>query len=448
MKTLGVLREETRQRLGDLRRLIWPDDEIDIHLRNGYQTIANDRKVFWDWTYLDNLPRGFSYTQPWEAKFLPNVVLTIGEERPRSTGFSYTQPWEQAFLSHLTGVTNDLGPANFTSRFELELLAKAGPYVNIDPVGPGNHTNTFEETDGDVTTKLGLQLTTPILRDHVGGFDFGHANYTYPEEFSEFDDARTADGPANHTSPFEVLDGLLTRSGASGAIPATADLPATITSLERVTWDKRGIDAMTPNRLQNMDSRYELTEGEVYGYMWQKDGIRTLRKIRVPAQQCDTVAVDGSWGLCRSVTALGLAPTSVSTWGTPRRLAGHHPLGAEHFGGVRQFHLEGKNVRVEHYRQGRTMTDSSDICELPERYADYLRDYAMAQCLSRPGPGQDLELAQHFTQRWARGMARVARRIDMVDRQRTVVLGGDGQPMTHRPPRPSMPWPYGSVVRR
>jgi hypothetical protein len=189
-----------------------------------------------------------------------------------------------------------------------------------------------------------------------------------------------------------------------------------------------------------------VTKGEVYGYTWQKDGVRTLRKVRVPSAQASTAVVTGSWGLLRRPTDL-TTDTVSGSWGVPRRVAGHHPIGTELFGVPRRAYLETLNVRVEHYRQGRALVAASDVCELPDRYAVYLRDYAQGKCLERDGPGHDAALAAHFLQRWARGLARVDRRVLGMQSETVRVLGGDGRPSVARPPRPQRPWPYGSVVR-
>lgn len=352
MTTLGQLRAQVASRLGDVEAAIWTGDEIDLHLVDGYQQIANTLGVFWDQAYLENRPAAFSVSQTWELAF----------------------------------------------------LGSAAP------------------------------------------FTVGVANFTYEDERRLLGDERLRLGPANYTSPFEFTDGHLSDAGADTSIPATADLPKTVTALDRVTWDARGIDAMEARTLSRMDARYELTVGEVYGYIWQKDGIRTLRKVRVPGQPSDNAQIDGAWGLLRNPADLA-DDTVTGTWGVPRRIPGHHPIGPDTFGAPRRPFLDGKNVRVEHFRQGRALDSSASVCELPDRYAVYLRDYAMALCLGRRGPGQDLKLAAHFQQRWDRAIARIQRRLQVVDAERVSVIGGDGRPSVSRPPRPSLPWQYGSRVR-
>ncbi len=75
-------------------------------------------------------------------------------------------------------------------------------------------------------------------------FDWGVANYTVDDERILFatafgGDERQRLGPGGCTCPVEATDGWLADCGATTAIPATADVPKSLTAIERVTWDKR-----------------------------------------------------------------------------------------------------------------------------------------------------------------------------------------------------------------
>lgn len=297
-----------------------------------------------------------------------------------------------------------------------------------------SHTETWEQV---------------YIDRNPGLFDYGQANYTMDDERGMFGtdrDERTQVGPANHTSPFEATDGLLSDAGASTAISATTDVPKTLTAIERVTWDDQTTEALRPRTQSRLDSRYELTKGEVYGFMWQKDGIRTLRKVRVPAESCATYTITGGFGILRKPTDIS-GDTVTGTWGVPRRIPGMHPIGTESFGFPRRPYQETRNVRVEHYRRGRVLDNHVDECELPTRYALYLRDYACWQLLNRKGPGQDVQLAAHFKARWDRGITRLQSRITRMNRERAGVLGDRNRLGVAPPPTPSLPWNYGQVVR-
>lgn len=416
-ETLTTLRLAVSRRLSDEVQTVWTRAEIETYLEAGYRELAQTVHAFWDQTYLENLPAGFAVTAAWES-----------------------------------------------------------PYAT---------------------------------------FAYGVSNYTYDDERRTLDERHRL-GPANHTSPCELA--FLSAIGASTAIPATADLPETVTDLARGVWDTRGIDAL--ERRQIGDSRYEITTGEVYGYLYRQDGIRTVRKVRVPVDVCDTYTVNGSWGVLRTVTdlAVGAATPTVETarmfswtgpddapfavahdvgqatytyddeadyfggfldavaigpanhtaaweaaylsaagatagwdtvWGTPRRVPAHHPIGMNAWwGGARRVFREGKNVRFEVWRQGRPLSHA-DGCELPDFRAKSLRDYAVAHCLARSGPGQDNTLAAFYLDRWARVLARLQRRTTRTLTHRVGILGEGGSDRREGlpPPRPSLPWAYGSRVR-
>lgn len=283
----------------------------------------------------------------------------------------------------------------------------------------------------------------------AGRFDAGVANYTASGDrdafIDEFADEDLANGPANYTSPFYAIDGWLSTTRADTSIPATAELPDAVVEIERATWDSKALDALTPQRLMAGDSRYQFTKGDLYGYTWQQDGLHTLRKIRVPAGQATCVTVNGSWGIPRNVTDLS-GDTITGTWGIPRRIPGHFAMGPDTWGIPRRPYLDGLNVKVEVQRTGREMDADADECELPDRYALYLIDYAQAKAYAKKGPGQDVKLSGFFDQRWGRNVARIERRLQQVWTQRVMVLGGAVVGRA-RPPRPALPWPYGSRTR-
>ena len=138
--------------------------------------------------------------------------------------------------------------------------------------------------------------------------------------------------------------------------------------------------------------------------------------------------------------------TTSGSRGIPRCVPTQYPIGSNHWGTPRRVYRDGTNVKVEHWRSGRSL-DDADGCELPARYAYYLRDYAQARALTRVGPGQDNVLGKHYGERWQRGVARVIRRRELLQSPRVgtltpaPVLGGG------RPPRPKLPWNYGRTIR-
>jgi hypothetical protein len=174
----------------------------------------------------------------------------------------------------------------------------------------------------------------------------------------------------------------------------TYAFPAAAIEIERATYDDRRLLPKTNAELIGMDSRYETTKGEIEYYCLDGDGLRVIRIYRVPS--------------------LAAAPP--------------------------------KDVRVEYRKRGTALTADGTPFEIPDWQVKAVRFYAMHMALSREGDGQDLELADHYWMRFLDHTARAKRRMALVSRARTMVMGE----MNRLPaglPRPQLPWKYGKVVR-
>lgn len=288
----------------------------------------------------------------------------------------------------------------------------------------------------------GFSHTAEWEEDYLVDFFYDVASYTYPEELDYIDDDEMEHDEiwqANHTSPSDLH--YLAAISASTAMRATVQLPENLVAIDRVTYDDRSIEATTPRRLRQSDDQYEETEGEVIAYSWRHEGPRTFRKIRKPAEMADIYTVEGSWGVVRDVEDLD-DPEVEGTWGVPRAVPNFWPLGdTEGWGIPRRFYQDGRNVRIEHFRQ---ITTSATDSELPHRYFIYLVNYCLHACLIRNGPGQDYKLAQLYKTLWDRGLARIVNRKETQTRQRVRRMGGGGSTESRaKPPRPKLPWQYG-----
>ncbi len=260
----------------------------------------------------------------------------------------------------------------------------------------------------------------------------GVANFTYEEE-REFMEGGL-EGPANHTGFFEAS--YLADIGAAVDIPAVSQLPASLTEIDRATYDSSTIVPLNHSRLAANDPGYETTRGEVFGYVWRKDGIRAFRKVRVPITPIESTDWGGPWGILRNL------PNSIPPggWGTARRVVGHPPQRGGSWGVIRRLFLDAKNVKVEYWRTG-------EMDDIPEMYADYLRLYAKWKCLTKRGAGQDLKLAANYRMRWERAVMRTKKRVERINSHRVGRMGGNTRMLHPGPPRPRLPWQYGEKLR-
>ena len=85
--------------------------------------------------------------------------------------------------------------------------------------------------------------------------------------------------------------------------------------------------------------------------------------------------------------------------------------------------------------------------EIPDRYVLYIRHYAEARALEREGEGQDLELAQHYQQRYEAGIQRILKRQEAMRYQQKFVKGGSLKNIRTKKPLVQLPWPFGRTVR-
>jgi hypothetical protein len=344
-----------------------------------------------------------------------------------------------------------------------------------------NYTSAFELdlfVGGDVLSGL-AQFTSEFERDYI-------------------DNAR---GPANHNFHWEFNDGHVTTTEVSGL----ADLPEDLFEIERATWNTKRIDACRSRELEADDSRYELNKGQVDAYIQDKDGLRRLRKWRVPSAayapyptdesnegdfdytssfEADlftsvsgiaqfTSAVDADftsdtdgpadhnypwevtegfaepapgneWGILVQITDITTDAPVGEPWGDFVQIPGEHAMG-DPWGIIVGVYKEPNNVRIEYRRRGYELDDNRDF-EIPDRYTVYVRHFAQARALEREGPGQDLELAAHYQGRYDAGLLRMLKRRQALQYQRKYVMGG-GTNLRGRKPLVRLPWQYGQIVR-
>ncbi len=274
----------------------------------------------------------------------------------------------------------------------------------------------------------------------VGWHMAGCAQFT--AEF-ERDYISNGHGPANHNHHWEYNGGYVTTTEVS----ALADLPTDLHEIERSTWNTIRIDAVRSRGLESDDSRYELNKGQVQAYAQDKDGLRKLRKWRVPSaayQGYDYAAGTEDTGILRSVA--DVTPSGViNSWGELRSVDGETVIGGP-WGVVRNIYKEQNNVRMEYRRRGLPLSANQDF-EIPARYQTYVRHYAQARALEREGDGQDLELSAHYQARYEAGIKRMLKRKQAIQYQRKSVMGGASNNRNRKPPLARLPYNYGQVVR-
>lgn len=283
-------------------------------------------------------------------------------------------------------------------------------------------------------------ITAEWERDYLpaGWLVTGVFAFTGPDDAEYAVEGTLHLGPTNHNHIWE-------RTNSHRGTPyfrAVHELPDGLYDIERACWNNRRIAPLRSFELEQYDTRYELTNGEVMGYLLDKDGLGRLRKWKVPSAVADEYTVTGSWGLYRTITDVS-GETVAGSWGVARRVPGQHPC-AGPWGAPRRFYQEKNNVRLEYFRRGQPLDHDDSTFECPERYVKYIRDYAQARALQRNGPGQDLKLGAQFMAMWNAGVERAQRRRNALSANRRLELA-DPQQRQGPPPLAKMPWRFGKT---
>lgn len=281
--------------------------------------------------------------------------------------------------------------------------------------------------------------------DYVSADAYANGPAQFTCEF-ERDYLNNAEGPANHNQHWEFNDdaGWVTPTEVSGLV----DLPGDLFEIERAVWNSKRLDPVRSRDVEGPDARYELNKGQVEAYIQDKDGLSRLRKWRVPSAAYTPYVFDSSsddgFGIIRDLT--GISDTDVISDGFGDLVQVNGVNVFEDYGILGPVFNEANNVRIEYRRRGATLSPNQDF-EIPDRYTVYVRHFAQARSLERQGKGQDLILAAHYQSRYEAGVKRMLKRKQAMQFQRAYVLGGASSIRGQKPPRPRLPWNYGTVVR-
>ncbi len=312
-----------------------------------------------------------------------------------------------------------------------------------------------QEGYDDLVMRTGCLLGVALAPDYAFAFNYtqpfeaelitegyadGPAQFTTEFERNYIDNAQ---GPANHTEHWEFNLGYVTITEVSGLVT----LPEDLLEIERATWNTLFLDARRSRDFEALDARYELNKGQVESYIQDKDGLRVLRKWRVPSAPYIPYSFDASsddgLGIIRDLTGIATVTVVSDGFGDLVQVDGVEVF--EDFGILGPVYKEQNNMRIEYRRRGLPLSMDQDF-EIPERYQVYVRHYALARAYERDGDGQDLALSEHYQSRYEVGVERMLRRKNAMRFQEKRVLGG-GNIRSDVRPRLRMPYNYGSAVR-
>lgn len=126
------------RRLGDPNHRIWSGEEIDLYLLQGVKEMCTSTRLIWDWVYPENLPRGFSFTSPFELDEinlgLDSIIWKYGQGDGMGDGLgNYTFDYERRFWPTIPNVAESKrdedireGPVRHTFPDEIPFMIELG----------------------------------------------------------------------------------------------------------------------------------------------------------------------------------------------------------------------------------------------------------------------------------------------------------------------------------
>jgi len=157
-------------------------------------------------------------------------------------------------------------------------------------------------------------------------------------------------------------------------------------------------------------------------------------------QTANTLDEDGPGSAIPTVVTTEVSGYNTGGYGILRHRTDMFPSGGP-WGTPTQVHPDDLNIKVEMNRLGRDL--ASYPSELPSAYDKYVTYWAMSRALRRAGPGQDIELAEHYAQRFEMGVSRLTSKKNKIQPERIGSFGEGGRVEPFGLGMPQAPYPYG-----
>lgn len=420
--TLLSLRENIASRLGDSDYRVWSEDQIESFINDVQEQFCQDTGLLREAWPMDELPRVSNYNYPFEKQFM-----------------TATRTWALFAAAPTVKPAITYDRANYNYPWERDF--------SDDGVGPASCNQAWERDQyfGDDTLGLIPAGTDPLVRAYV--------------------------------APVRFL--------GNDFIPATVILPERAVEALRVVWDGRRVWPQNSNMIGDRDRLFEEIPGQFDQYTIMHDGMRYLRKYRIPAGRGvhDVVAPNPSyagmmrgflnydalvftafdlfnkdfWNYCglptpgtvwTTVTSHNLkqgwsggywdGATIMGTFGAVRRLPGMRISGGP-YGIIRRLSYDNQNTVFEARRRCRRVVADNDTFDVPEPLLRFIRDKVTSMLLMLPGPGFDDKLAKFYDGRYMVGVGLARSWMDRVHKMKRRAYGKN-------PKRPYPParvqWPY------
>ena len=228
-------------------------------------------------------------------------------------------------------------------------------------------------------------------------------------------------------------------------------VPPGVVQVLGVTYDSRALKGMSSQHMRDLDPQYENRDGDPQFFMYDKDGIYFLRVVPAAGGTAVYDTVDGSFGILRQrldadsniqdTIIDNEASGNTDGWGLLRYRDDFTFCSGGSWGTPTRVHPEEANIEVMHYRLGRSLKQHP--FELPRSYVKYVYFWAMYQALDREGSGQQLEMADHYKERFEMGISRMTHRKRDLNPERAAAFGRGSPIADFGLGDAQLPYPYG-----
>lgn len=269
-------------------------------------------------------------------------------------------------------------------------------------------------------------------------------------------------GAVNPIPGFDLLENTVDpfeHFGISKETIGPRHLPPSVVEIVRITWDEYELVPEGSMSARKYDELYEHREGgDPQFYTIDKDGLLAVRLSPPPRGDADYPIFVGTESnpLCNGfevynetddrVNGLLDPDTTPPDHGILRDIDGIFPSGGPD-GMAVQFHPALKNTMVEVFRLGRPLMSAP--FEIPRSAVKFIVFFAAGRALSRRGPGQDAQLAEHFFGRYEMGVKRTEVKLRTISRELVLKMGAFGaRPEGISIGDPQLPSNYGPATGR
>lgn len=318
--------------------------------------------------------------------------------------------------------------------------------IHVIPNQPvvGNWQTDFEKWYAQQTAGMGLTdermtHTANYLRDYGVEGAYAQSYATNPTPATSPHEATGTKGSSTTANGYFGANSIPEITTALPSLVRGGTLPHNTVEVLRVAYDHRDLVGMESMHLRQLDPNYEDRNGDPQYYVFGKDGLFFLRLVPVANGDATYDDVSGTWGAMRQTDDSSVSTSG--TWGILREESGTFNAGGR-WGTVKRRHPVRKSIKVEVTRLNRDLNHSE--IEIPRVYQKYVKYYAMYRALMREGPGQDLDRAEHYLQRYQMGVHRMLRNRAQLDDEYYGKLGGRHlMGPDFGLGDPSAPYPYG-----